>query len=155
MDTAPCIGELAATQRFFNTATACFLPADAGYVPRPGMFSVAGQIAHVARTIDWFMEGAFVRSDGFDMDFERHNAEARAIVELVEARAWLDRAFAAAAADITTHASRLHEPLPPGIMGGLPRLAVAGAIVDHTGHHRGSLAVYARLLDRMPAMPYA
>ena len=50
MDPAPFLGELAAVQRFSNTATKCLLPADAGYVPRPGMFSVAGQIAHVART---------------------------------------------------------------------------------------------------------
>jgi len=155
MDPAPFLGELAATQRFFTTATACFLPVDAGFAPRPGMFSVAGQFAHVARTIDWFIEGAFVRSDGFDMDFARHNAEACAVAELAAARAWLERAFADASAAFTAHAARLHEPLPPGILGGLPRLAVAGAIVDHTSHHRGSLAVYARLLGREPAMPYA
>ena len=47
------------------------------------------------------------------------------------------------------------EPLPPGpIMGGLPRLAVFGALTDHTAHHRGALSVYARLLGKVPPMPY-
>jgi uncharacterized damage-inducible protein DinB len=154
MDTTPLLGELAATQRFFTTSTACFLAADAAFAPRPGMFTVAGGIAHVARTVDWFIEGAFARADGFDMDFERHNAEARAVAGLDEARAWVQRSFAAAAATITAQAGRLHEALPPGIMGGMPRLAVVGAIVDHSAHHRGALAVYARLLGREPAMPY-
>ncbi len=29
------------------------------------------------------------------------------------------------------------------------------AITDHTSHHRGALSVYARLLGKVPAMPYA
>jgi uncharacterized damage-inducible protein DinB len=39
-------------------------------------------------------------------------------------------------------------------MGGLPRQCIVGAISDHTAHHRGALGVYARLLGRVPAMPY-
>lgn len=154
MDPAPLIGHLAGAQRFFTTATACLQPEDAGFAPRPGMFTVAGQIAHVAQTIDWFIAGAFQRANGFDMDFAAHEAAARAVAGLPEARAWLERSFAAAATALRTHAARLPEPLPPGILGGLPRHAIVGAIMDHTAHHRGSLAVYARLLGREPAMPY-
>jgi uncharacterized damage-inducible protein DinB len=39
-------------------------------------------------------------------------------------------------------------------MGGAPRLAVFVAIADHTAHHRGALAVYARLNGIVPPMPY-
>jgi uncharacterized damage-inducible protein DinB len=46
-------------------------------------------------------------------------------------------------------------PLPEGpIMGGVPRIAIFGAIVDHTAHHRGALTVYARLQGVVPPMPY-
>ncbi len=52
-------------------------------------------------------------------------------------------------------AADLEQPLPQGpIMGGAPRSAVVGAISDHTAHHRGALAVYARLLGKTPKMPY-
>jgi uncharacterized damage-inducible protein DinB len=40
-------------------------------------------------------------------------------------------------------------------MGGAPKRAVISGIVDHTAHHRGSLAVYARLRGKVPTMPYA
>jgi uncharacterized damage-inducible protein DinB len=39
-------------------------------------------------------------------------------------------------------------------MGGEPRLAIVGAICEHTAHHRGALAVYARLLGYAPPIPY-
>ncbi|NJL28826.1 MAG: hypothetical protein HC897_13505 [Thermoanaerobaculia bacterium] len=39
-------------------------------------------------------------------------------------------------------------------MGGKPRAAIIGAIVDHTAHHRGTLTVYSRLLGYVPPMPY-
>jgi uncharacterized damage-inducible protein DinB len=49
----------------------------------------------------------------------------------------------------------LNKPLPEGpIMGGVPKLAVIGAMTDHTAHHRGALAVYARLLGKEPKIPY-
>ena len=41
------------------------------------------------------------------------------------------------------------------IMEGASRLAVVSGIVDHTAHHRGSLAVYARLIDKRAPMPYS
>ena len=46
-------------------------------------------------------------------------------------------------------------PLAPGpIMGGLPRFTIFGALTDHSAHHRGALTVYARLLGKVPPMPY-
>ena len=45
-------------------------------------------------------------------------------------------------------------PITGEIMTGAPKMAIVGAIADHTAHHRGSLAVYARLLGKEPKMPY-
>jgi len=36
----------------------------------------------------------------------------------------------------------------------MPRMAMIGAITDHTAHHRGALTVYARLNQVVPPMPY-
>jgi uncharacterized damage-inducible protein DinB len=46
------------------------------------------------------------------------------------------------------------EPIASGIMGGAPRAAIFSGMADHTAHHRGALAVYARLTGKTPEMPY-
>ena len=117
--------------------------------------TVAQQVAHVAQTVDWFLEGAF-RPEGFAMDFEEQAKRIMAIESLSAAREWLDRSFASA---IETAASKsgegLSESLPEGpILGGAPRFAVFGALQDHTAHHRGVLTVYSRLRGHTPPMPY-
>lgn len=140
---------------FFQRSTACFRPQDAGFAPVPGMLPVAGQIAHAALTVDWFVTGAF-RPAGFDMDFPAHEAAARAVTRLEDARARFAASYDAAIARFAAAAlADLHQPIAPGpIMGGAPRLAIVEALADHTAHHRGALAVYARLLGLAPAMPY-
>ena len=90
------------------------------------------------------------------MDFEGLIAAARAVETLEEANAWLDRAFEKA---ISTFKAASDEELAAPIsderiMGGAPRLAIVGPIVDHTAHHRGALTVYARLLGKVPQMIY-
>jgi len=69
----------------------------------------------------------------------------------------LDRAFSRAISVVGAASDEtLLEPIPNDmILDGAPRMAVISAIVDHTAHHRGSLAVYARLLGKVPPMPYA
>src|SRR5690606_8977270 len=120
------------------------------------MMTVAQQVAHVAQTIDWFIEGAFHRPDGFDMDFENHMRPVLAISSLADARAWLDKSMANAIAEIAGKSmDELQAPLPEGpVMGGEPKLCIIGAIEEHTAHHRGALTVYARLKGLVPAMPY-
>ena len=112
-------------------------------------------MAHAAQTIDWFIDGAF-NPNGFDMDFEGHDRQVRAVTSLTEARAAMKRAIEHAKAVVESRSDEeWAQPLPPGpIMGGLPRSAIFGAITDHTAHHRGALTVYARLLSKTPAMPY-
>jgi uncharacterized damage-inducible protein DinB len=119
------------------------------------MMTVAQQVAHVAQTIDWFIEGAF-RPEGFDQDWEEHAGIVAAYDSLEKARAWFEQAIAGASQRVATLSdAELLVPLPEGpIMGGVPRFGIFGAITDHTAHHRGALTVYARLNGIVPPMPY-
>jgi uncharacterized damage-inducible protein DinB len=149
------VQELASTRKFFKTTLSVFEETDSGFAPFPMLYTVAGHVAHAADSIDWFIEGGF--GQGWDMEFDASIAKAKAIASLEEALVWLDRAFDNAVAVVGgTSDETLVEPIPDTrIMGGAPRLAVVGGIVDHTAHHRGSLAVYARLIGKEPAMPYS
>jgi uncharacterized damage-inducible protein DinB len=91
------------------------------------------------------------------MEFDASIAKAKAVTSLDEAKEWLDLAFTNAIAVIgATSDETLFEPIPDTrIMGGAPRAAVVSGIVDHTAHHRGSLAIYARLVGKEPMMPYS
>jgi len=147
--------QVSSMKEFFERSTRVLEESDSGFAPKDGMFTVAGQVAHAAQTVDWFMEGAFAPG-GFSMDFEAMDNQARAIKSLAEAKAWLTKSCAAADAVIEAHSdSEWMAPLPPGpIMGGVPKMAIFGALTDHTAHHRGALTVYSRLLGKVPAMPY-
>lgn len=149
------IQELKSTKEFFDRSTRPLTEEDSTFAPTQGMWSASQQVAHAAQTIDWFVEGAF-RPEGFDLDFEAMATEVNKIQSLKEARDWLDRAFDRCIQTIGSKSmEELTAPLPAGpIMGGAPRLAIVGAIVDHTAHHRGALTVYSRLRDKVPPMPY-
>ena len=148
-------GQIAFMKEFLDRSSRVLTEEDSSFAPREGMFTVATQMAHTAQTIEWFVRGAFAPA-GFDMDFERMDKEVRAVTSLAAARAWFERACAEAIKTIEAHSEAdWSAPLPPGpIMGGLPRQAIFGAMTDHTAHHRGALTVYARLLGKVPAMPY-
>ena len=155
MSKAVLLGQLEAMKEYFDRSTRVLEEGDSGFAPKEGMFTTAQMVAHVAQTIEWFVLGAFSPS-GFNMDFERLDKEARGVLSLTEARAWMDRACEAARTAIETEPVKAwSESLPPGpIMGGQPRSAVLGAMADHTAHHRGALTVYSRLLGKTPPMPY-
>jgi uncharacterized damage-inducible protein DinB len=152
----PNVSILQNMKQFFDRTTSCFEEKDSEFRPKSEMFTVAQQIAHTAQTIDWFVEGAF-RPEGFDLDFEEHMKPVLATKSLTEARAWLDRAMQNAIDLVGSKSeAELAEPLPAdGIMGGSPRGSIIGGIADHTAHHRGAIAVYARLLGKVPPMPYS
>lgn len=155
MDSNPFVTQLAATKEFFDRSTRCLTEEDSGFRLTEDVRTVAGQVAHVAQTVDWFIEGAF-RPEGFDMDFEALDAASGQVDSLAGAREWLDRSFSEAQRVISEKSmDELSQPLPAdGIMGGAPRHAIVGAIADHTAHHRGVLTAYARLRGHVPAMPY-
>lgn len=149
------LSQLETSRKYFKTVLSVFSEEDSAFAPGPELFTVAAQVAHAADSVDWFVEGAFGK--GWNLDFDAHLAAARAVASLAEAAEWFDRAYAAAAAAVESASpADLQAPIPDTrIMGGAPRSAVVNAIVDHTAHHRGSLAVYARLLHKEPPMPYA
>ena len=141
---------------YLGRTCSVFREEDSGFAPVPGQFTVAQHVAHVAQTIDWFVEGAF-SPDGFDTDFALHQAKVRDVHSLAEAMAWLARSVDSAAAVLGEKSDEeLDAPIAAGpVMGGMPRRAIIGGIAEHTAHHRGALAVYARLLGHAPPMPYA
>ena len=155
MDPETIVQQLNSTKEWFDRSTRCLTEDDSTFAPGEGTFTTAQQVAHVAQTVDWFMEGAF-RPEGFHMDFASLDNEVRKVVSLTAARERLDRAFANAKEGISSRtAEELAQSLPAGpVMGGAPRFAICGAIQDHTAHHRGVLTVYSRLRGHVPAMPY-
>lgn len=142
------------TRKFFERTTRCLEEGDSGFRATPETMTVAGQVAHVAQTIDWFREGGL--HDRWDLDWAKHVAETSAVVSLAAARQWLDSAWARLRAEIEAMPeAKLAETVAENpILPARPRYHVIEGLVDHTGHHRGALAVYARLLGRAPAMPY-
>jgi len=147
--------ELQNTLKFFNTTISVFEESDSGYAAQPEMFTVAGHVAHTAGTVDWFVEGAFGK--GWDMNFAEHIAHTNAVTRLSDAKERLEKAFADVVQVIRSASDGdLCAPIPDKqIMEGAPRCAIVSAIADHTAHHRGALSVYARLLGKVPPMPYA
>ena len=150
------IEQLKSVSEFFERSTSCLSEEDSSFSPVEGVFTAAQQVAHVARTIDWFIEGMF-DSDGFDLNFEEFNKEVLACKSLESAREWFRSAVQNALNVIEGKTDEeFHFPLPDGpVMGGAPRFAVVGAISDHTAHHRGALTVYSRLVGKVPKMPYS
>jgi uncharacterized damage-inducible protein DinB len=149
------IAELSSAQDYFNRSTRNLSEAHSSVMPAEGMMTAAQQVAHAAKTVEWFMEGAF-RPEGFDLDFEAGAQIVHACSSLAAARAWFERAMAAAKEQVSMKTdAELLTPLPEGpVMGGIPRMAIFSAITDHTAHHRGALTVYARLQGIVPPMPY-
>lgn len=149
------VEQVRSTKEYLDRSTRPLSEENSNYAPQEGLFTVAQQVAHIAQTVEWFLDGAF-RPEGFSMDFESMDKEVRGCTSLSAARQWADRAFQKAIqACETKPMAEWMELLPPGpIMGGAPRLAILEAIVDHTAHHRGALTVYSRLLGFVPPMPY-
>ncbi len=147
--------ELTSMKEYFERSTRVLEEADSTFAPKPGMFTAAQVVAHAAQTVEWFFEGAFAPG-GFNVDFEGLDKKVRATTSLKSAREWMDRACAAAQKAVDAHPeAEWAQLLPDGpIMGGAPRFAIFPALTDHTAHHRGALTVYARLLGKVPLMPY-
>ncbi len=145
------------SQRFLDKSLAGLAEVDSGFAPRPGMFTVAQQLAHIAQTVDWFTDGAFAPG-GFSMDFatgDRSGAQGR----LARRRQGVDGhrlRRPGQAHGVRSGEAGMAKPMAQGpVMGGQPRSAIVDAVADHNAHHRGSLVVYMRLLGKVPGNPYA
>lgn len=151
---AEALGTIAATRKFFDRTTRCLEEGDSTFRPHPATMTAASQVAHAAQVIDWFRAGAF--ENDWNMDFAAQQAETDTVVSLAAARAKLDGAWTRLAERIErANEAELAAAMPDNpILQSLPRIHVVAAIVDHAAHHRGALAVYARLAGRSPEMPY-
>jgi len=147
--------QILTSRDFFNRSTGVLEEADSEFRPREEMMTVAQHVAHAAQTIDWFINGV-TRPEGFDLDFEEQMKLQRGTKSLTEARARLDAACERACKFLRSKTpEELAQPLPPGpIMAAQPMSDIVWAMLDHTAHHRGALAVYVRLLGKVPPMPY-
>ena len=148
------INELQRSKEYFDRSTRCLEEQHSGSTPVEGTMTVAQQVAHVAQTVDWFLDG--VTSDkGFSMDFEARAKEVLSVTSLSAARQWLEKSYAAAIEYIEkTPMEELTKPVTAGaLMVGMPRFGIAPSIVEHTAHHRGALTVYSRTLGLTRAMP--
>jgi len=145
---------LKSMQEYFNRSTRPLAEEHSMFAPAQGLFTVAGHVAHVAQTIEWFFEAAFCEK--WRIEFEEMDREARSVASLAEARAWFERAISKATAVAEAHdETEWATVFPPNpIMGTVPRSAIVAACTDHTAHHRGALTVYQRLLGLTPPMPY-
>ena len=141
---------------FFTCGTASLTEVDSAFAPQAEMMSVAAHAAHVVGTVDGFVDGVF-SSTGFDLNVAEHEAESRQVTSHASARTLLAEARARAIGKLEgLLLAQLQKLIAPGpTMGGAPRLAMVSGLDDHTTHHRGVLAVYARLGGRVPVMPYA
>ena len=153
--TEQALTALQSAHEYFNRSTRNLTEAQSTFAPAAGMMTAAQQVAHVAHTIDWFIEGAF-RPEGFDQNWEEQAKIIGTFTSLEQARAWFERAVASATNKVAamSDADMLVAIAEGPIMGGVPRIAVFSAISDHTAHHRGALTVYARLNGIVPPMPY-
>ena len=149
------VTQLKTAYSFFQSSSACLEEEDSNFAPCEDVFTVAQQVAHVAQTIDWFIEGMF-SPEGFDLDFEKHSTQISKVNSLAAARKWLKDAVDRAVNTLESkNDQELLQSLPPGpILGGVPRISVIPGVADHTAHHRGALTVYSRLLGKVPPMPY-
>lgn len=149
------VEELKTVQKFFLNTVSCFTEEDSAYKPCEDVFTVAQLVGHVAETLPWFIEGAFGEK-GFDMDPDGFKER---IKNYVSFDACIND-FKKNVGDAIEKISSLSEeelmaPITGEIMTGAPKMSIISGITDHTAHHRGALAVYARLMGKTPKMPYA
>lgn len=145
--------DLQMQQKFFFNTLECLSEENSSYAPQEEMLTVAQHVGHAAETIDWFFEGAF--GSGFNMDFATFQENLKKYKSFDECVKQFTAATERAIAKIKEVSDEeLMSPIKGEIMTGAPKFTVTGALSDHTGHHRGALAVYARLLGKTPKMPY-
>jgi uncharacterized damage-inducible protein DinB len=146
--------ELKSAEEFLERSTRVLQEEHSSFAPSDGVYTVAQQMAHIAVVLEWFVDGAF-SATGFDMNFEEHEREVRAVSSLTAARALVKAAFENARRELASKSlAELEEPFPAEeIMQG-PRWSAVFGMVDHTSHHRGALTIYSRQLGLTPKMPY-
>ena len=120
--------QILASREFFDRSTRVLDESDSQFRPRDGMMTVAQHVAHIAQTIEWFLDGA-TRPEGCDLNFGEQAKALAEVRSLHEARHRLENAFIHAADFLRGKTpEELARPLPPGpVMGGRPVHEIIGA----------------------------
>lgn len=142
-------------ERLFQKTISIFEEKDSGFRPAEGTMTLAEQMRHVTNTIKWFNDGALT-DKGYNMDFEAFEREMEGAVSFEKERE-LFKQMMNNARELwgKLSAEEMEKPLPPNpVFGEVPVYTVVPSMTDHTAHHRGSLAIYARTLGKVPPMPY-
>ncbi|MBC7982537.1 MAG: DinB family protein [Candidatus Obscuribacterales bacterium] len=169
-------------KEFFHHTVDCFEEQDGPFKPRSNMLSVTGQIHHVTGGIELFLSGLVLSLDRFNgIQLVSRRAPAAQWIGLKEGfsnLAWT--ALSNKDADATTYPQSFENalrgfdetidlaadifgqltpeelvlPLSENPMGIKNPMYVLEMLIDHTAHHRGALAQYARLLGKEPNFPY-
>ena len=149
------IEQLKTQEKFFLNTINCLTESNSSFKPDEEMYTVAQHVGHAAETVDWFLQGAFGER-GFEMDFENYDERMKKYTSFDDCVKQFKNAVANGIEKLKeVPDSELLVPIEGEIMKGAPKMAVVGGITDHTAHHRGALAVYARLLGKKPQMPYS
>jgi len=155
MEQNPLVIQLKTIQRHFNKVISVLSEEDSAFKPEDGAMTVAQQVRHVTMTIDWFNDGTF-SGKGFAMNFEEMLQKYFEAESLEAEKAEFDKAINRSI-EIWSQKSMEELNLPienDNIMGGAPKISSLYGIMDHTAHHRGSLATYSRIIGKIAPMPY-
>jgi len=148
------IEQLKTQEKFILNTVSCLTEEDSSFKPNEEMYTVAQHLGHAAETVEWFLEGAF-GDKGFDMNFENYAERMKKYTSFDDCVKYLKEVTANGIEKIKeVPDAELMAPITAQIMTGAPKMAIVGAIGDHTAHHRGALSVYARLIGKKPQMPY-
>lgn len=180
----PFVEKIQEHKEYFQRTVSCFTEEDSNFQPADGLLSVAGQVLHVALSLEYFISGMFGPYEGFgplsrlekgfvDMSWAPL-ANEKDLGMALNAEVWAD-AFEAStsftkalklfdqAMDTATEmfASRSVQEIQAEQLPENPVLPVEFTYAhilelmnDHTAHHRGSLVVYGHLLGKDPQIPY-
>ena len=142
----------------FENTLSVFSEKDSVWKPDETSLTVAQQVAHVAQANDWFHHGI---TRGFDAPYDSSQAgdfqEVSQFTSLKDATEWLDASFAKLMQLVAERGVFWEDSFPAKPrFGGKPKWAALVGLVDHNGHHRGMLSMYARRIGKTnkQALPY-
>lgn len=180
----PFVQKIRDHQEYFHRVVECFTEEDSDFRPAKDTLSVAGQVLHVALSIEYFLSGMFGPYDGFgpmarfDRGFTDMNwaplASEKDLGMVLDVEDW---PIAAEASNSFTKALELFDqimdtaaeifgsktieqlqterlPENPVIPTNFTYPDILELMIDHIAHHRGALVVYGHILGRDPKIPY-
>jgi len=148
------VKQLKSSQDFFLNTISSFDEKDSCYAPGKDMLTVAQHVYSVAEGINWFVDGAF-STNSFDSDYASMEKRIKKCESLELAVKRLKSAVKRAIENIEMKTDAyFSKVLPPPIDADMLN-SIIWIFTDHMAHHRGSLAVYARNLGKIPKPCYA